>query len=86
LAVLGHHRVGKATHVRVSTQQSSSAGFFKGIVGKMCRGEGRSSDNINNVRRREKNYEVIENNKFYTVLTKLEGGKIVKNDITATCY
>ena len=38
---------------------------FKGIVGKICRGEGRSSDN--NVRSREKNYyEVIENNQFIT--------------------
>ena len=47
-------------------KQSSSAGFFKGIVGKICRGEGRSSDN--NVRPREKNYyEVIENNQLPSI-------------------
>jgi hypothetical protein len=39
---------------------------FKGIVGKICRGEGRSSDN--NERPREKNYyEVIENNQLPSI-------------------
>jgi hypothetical protein len=71
--------IAKATHVRVSTQQSYSAGFFKGVVGRICRGEWRSWVILYIMCDQEKKYITkllkITN---YTVLTKMKGGKMVK--------